>query len=723
MAFINYTLSKEGKLGNKEELVITINEPTIDQDTEIITAVRTEAGLDLSDKITVVDEFDNTNRLIKIRNKTDEAVVGEIEILAGEFDAIETTFDFEAASSTTSGDPVDGSQDSSAGGDVDSSTDTSTSTDVDSSPTVGSGGSSDSQTSSPDAEQSQTEQPDSVGGVTPPKEETVVPPTVEQTPPEASQKPPVGDSSIPATPPEPTKPEERPDAQQQPQVQEVPLKDLNISFDNPKLVQEDEGNILVNTYLLGSRGSFTVSLNTPAISGYEVVSSNPNIEVIKYKDVNKFSVAGMAYESAVITINVEGYKPKEFQVTVNRQFIIPLFDEDGNVVNESPNVGELFATRVINLREENLPFRFPFTNAIDQITQAPIVPDVTSTNDIIVPSIEDGHVSIAVSQRLAESTNGLVTVRLGENHLPYTLNVSVIRADWMPSDFVPEEFPFHNGTLSFYAGDKSYIYLPEDVKEKDLEITVVGLEEVEGAEVTFDFNTVLTRLYIGCNMVGNYTITFKHEKWLDSVLNLQVLERPETGDGEEVETSGEVYYDLGECPKVRLEYNEDSLVSAAIEASEIKGERAKLAFILEHSKGKTGAYEKIYTLANGLCTYNKEMSRPDIESEDGANQNAILYSLFMSVLNEEDEYTFKELFRLIVRIFKIYQAEALNELKITRFEESWTLPKSQFDLIGLLGSFFNKYVNTNGAVSVTTLNITDSAKNRIKGYISKGILP
>lgn len=714
MALVTFTKSTSDVLGNKDTLSITLTESSILEDTEIVTEVRTAEGVALTDKINVNDRWDGTNRILDLTNATEENVVGEIQILADGFDATEVEFEFSAAEQKTPDASTGTEQVPDTESTEGSSTDTSTS-------------SPDSSTTSPDTSVSggdTTTSTPSVDTGTSDKEEEVspvVPPTTTTPTPDTSKDP------------EPSKPVEQPEGQtqdgtvQQPDVEEeIVLQDLEISIEKNKFVEETDDGLVVTTYLLGSGGAFVVAVNSSGVMNYEVESSDPNIEVIKYKSIRKFSVSPLAYTEGEVTIRVDGYKPKTFKVVVKRQFTIPIFNEDGTILTDSPDLSQLFETRVVNLEEAELPYTFPFANAIDQITQAPIIPTVESNNPIITGTVIDGTISVAVSQRLAEDVNGLLTVKLGDNHLPLNVNVTVYRAEWMESDFVPKEFPFHNAHLSFFVGDKSYIYLPDGITEDNLGISVEAKNpdlEVEGEVLVFDFKPELQRLYISSDVVGEYVVTFTHEKWLETILNVQVVEDEDSDGEEEIETSGEVYYDLGECPKVRLEYNADNLVSVAIEASEIKGEKAKLAYILEQSKGKPGAYEKIYTLANGLCTYNQEMSKKDIESEDGANQNAILYSLFMSVINEEDDYTFKELFRLIVRIFKIYQSEALNELKITRFEEAWTLPKAQFDLIGLLGSFFNKYVNTNGAVSVTTLNISDSAKNKIKGYMSKNILP
>ncbi len=712
-----------------DNIKIVIDETNVLEDTEIITSVKDNQDTEITDRVNVEDSWDadNSKRYITIKNKTADRIEGKLEVLVDTFDLTKVDFELEPeiVASTTTG-QADGTG-STGSGDTSSDSSGSSSSGVDtqqqetSSPSVSPTSPSVGQQ---DVVTSQGSQDTGVQSTTP-----TTSPSVDGTQGQTSQDPSsgVGQDSVTQQPVE-SQPQQ--DAQVQ---QEVILQTLEIKPEVENIVGKEnvlettDGKHKITSFLLGSNGGVNVSITSNIVEDYEVTCENNNIEIYKLKNLNKFKIVGNAYTTANVVVKVNGYKPLELEVEFKRQFTIPLFSVTGDIEEDNPNISRLFETRLLSeLREENLPFVFPFSNAIDQDTQAPLVPQITSSNPIVVGEVIDNKISIAVSQRLDESVNSLVTISLG-NHIPFNLNISVLRADWMPSDYVPTEFAFHGGIMTYYVGDKSYVYIPEDVDKNNLVIEIDSayrdtLPDDIDAQLTYEFDKNLNRLYIGCNYLGEIGLVFKHDKYLDSTLFIKTLERVQT-DEEEIKTTGEVYFDLGECPKVKLDYNADNLVSVTIESSSIKDEKAKLAFILEHSRNKGGNYDKIYQLANGLCTYNANMSSKDIDKEDGANNNAILYSLFMSVLNEEDNYTFTELFRLLVRVFKIYKDEALNELKITRFEEAWQLPKSQFDLIGMLGSFFNKYVETNGAVSVSSLKISDDAKNRMKGYIAKQILP
>lgn len=715
-----------------DNIKIVIDETNVLEDTEIITSVKDNQDTEITDRVNVEDSWDadNSKRYITIKNKTPDRIEGKLEVLVDTFDLTKVDFELEPeiVASTTTG-QADGTG-STGSGDTSSDSSGSSSNGVDTqqqetsspsvSPTSPSVGQQDVVTSQGSQDTGVQSTP-----TTTPTTQPSADGTQGQTSQDASSG--VGQDSVTQQPVE-SQPQQ--DAQVQ---QEVILQTLEIKPEVENIVGKEnvlettDGKHKITSFLLGSNGGVNVSITSNIVEDYEVTCENNNIEIYKLKNLNKFKIVGNAYTTANVVVKVNGYKPLELEVEFKRQFTIPLFSVTGDIEEDNPNISRLFETRLLSeLREENLPFVFPFSNAIDQDTQAPLVPQITSSNPIVVGEVIDNKISIAVSQRLDESVNSLVTISLG-NHIPFNLNVSVLRADWMPSDYVPTEFAFHGGIMTYYVGDKSYVYIPEDVDKNNLVIEIDSayrdtLPDDIDAQLTYEFDKNLNRLYIGCNYLGEIGLVFKHDKYLDSTLLIKTLERVQS-DEEEIKTTGEVYFDLGECPKVKLDYNADNLVSVTIESSSIKDEKAKLAFILEHSRNKGGNYDKIYQLANGLCTYNANMSSKDIDKEDGANNNAILYSLFMSVLNEEDNYTFTELFRLLVRVFKIYKDEALNELKITRFEEAWQLPKSQFDLIGMLGSFFNKYVETNGAVSVSSLKISDDAKNRMKGYIAKQILP
>lgn len=413
--------------------------------------------------------------------------------------------------------------------------------------------------------------------------------------------------------------------------------------------------------------------------------SNINIESIETVEgyINCYSVTSDQPGTYQMVLNGEGVIPTSFVVTVRNK--VEIYTESTNYT----------------FRQEDLPCKFPVHNVRGTMNV------LCNNREVVGNVVLEGNVYYvyvdSVDPRFVKELNATLSI-VHEEDDPIEVNVTLL------PQVEKTKMSIDGMILQVEEGRIAKFKIPAKDQNDDVEF-------IKDDKVSIQYSGG-TMVYASSNVPGEYKITVKHTEWLDSTLTLKVRERMSEAV---VEDPDAPVFDLGTVPSsLHFTTVTEDLVSDVCNSTEFKSDKERCAFLIQRGP------EFIRTLGTKICKYQETMTRSNkkITGSEAAKCNYSLYTALMSVLNIADYYEFREAFRFLIKMFKIYHEDSLKDLNLMRFDTYWRYGDSRLEEFKLISVFLNKYVELDGQnVKVNGLNLKQEMINNIIKYCGENIRP
>lgn len=395
--------------------------------------------------------------------------------------------------------------------------------------------------------------------------------------------------------------------------------------------------------------------------------------------------------------SVRSEQPGTYQLVLNGEGVI----STTFVVTVRNKVEIYTASNSYTFRQEDLPCKFPVYNVRSTFNV------LSNNNEVIGNVVLEGneyYVYVdAVDPRFVRELNATLSI-VHEEDDPIEVNVTLL------PQVEKTKMPIDGMILQVEEGRIAKFRIPAKDQNDDVEF-------IKDDKVSIQY-TGGTMVYASSNVPGEYKITVRHTEWLDSTLTLKVRERMSEAVVEDPEAP---VFDLGTVPtSLHFTTVTEDLVSDVCNSTEFKDDRERCAFLIQRGP------EFIRTLGTKICKYQEVMTRSNkkLTGGEAAKCNYSLYTALMSVLNIADYYEFREAFRFLVKMFKIYHTDSLKDLNLMRFDTYWRYGDSRLEEFKLISVFLNKYVELDGqGVKVNGLNLKQDIINNIIKYCGENIRP
>lgn len=413
--------------------------------------------------------------------------------------------------------------------------------------------------------------------------------------------------------------------------------------------------------------------------------SNLTITAIETKEgyINSYSVTSDVPGTYQMVLDGEGVIPTTFVVTVRNKVEIYV------------------ASTNYTFRQEDLPCKFPVYNVRSTFnvlsSNSEVIGDVIFENNQYYVNVD------AVDPRFVREITGVLSIQHEEDD-PIDVNVTLL------PQVEKTKMSIDGMVLQVEQGRIAKFKIPSKDQNDDVEI-------IADKKVNIQYNGG-SMVYASSDVPGEYKITVKHTEWLDSSLTLKVRERMLEAV---VKDPDAPVFDLGTVPSsLQFTTVTEDLVSDVCNSTLFKDDRQRCAFLIQRGP------EFIRTLGTKICKYQEVMTRANkkLTGGEAAKCNYSLYTALMSVLNIADYYEFREAFRFLVKMFKIYHEDSLKDLNLMRFDTYWRYGDSRLEEFKLISVFLNKYVELDGQnVKVNGLNLKQEIINNIIKYCGENIRP
>lgn len=348
--------------------------------------------------------------------------------------------------------------------------------------------------------------------------------------------------------------------------------------------------------------------------------------------------------------------------------------------------------------QEDYPMSFTVDNLVGKLS-------ARSSNGVVFPAtVKDNVVTVKLNNKLTKTTNFSVTLHV-DGQQDVVVTFSVIVPEELP------ELPINGKVINGETKKEVYFNLPPLDSDDVIDATCTDYDlDVE----IRDYN----RVYIRSNVAKTYTINVSHSEYKPGVVTYVCTEpyvepvQPAPGPEE--------YYDLGSAPDIKVNTTEEEFVSKTFESARITTDEERIAYIIANAPFDFKA------IAHFLCTYAEKMNPNGVipTPEEGSRLNRSLYQRIMYILTIQDYYDFKERFRLLIKIFKIYKDNSFNLMNALRYDNNWIEGPEALEQYKLFIAFVEKYIKADGqGVKVGNLPFNDAIIDKITQYCSENIRP
>lgn len=348
--------------------------------------------------------------------------------------------------------------------------------------------------------------------------------------------------------------------------------------------------------------------------------------------------------------------------------------------------------------QEDYPMSFTVDNLVGKLS-------ARSSNAIVFPAtVKDNVVTVKLNNQLKKTTSFSVTLHVdGQQDVVVMFNVEV-----------PEELPdlpINGKVITGEKGKEIYFNLPPLDSDDVIDATCSDIDlDIEIRDIN--------RVYINSNVAKTYLINVSHTEYKPGVVTY-VCTEPYV-EPVKPAPAPEEYYDLGPAPEVQINAPEGEFVSKTFEEPTITTDEEKISYILANAPFDFKA------IGHFLCTYAKKMDPNGVilSAEEGSRLNRSLYQRIMYILTIPDYYEFRERFRLLIKIFKIYKDNSFSLMNALRYDNNWIEGPEALEQYKLFIAFVEKYIKANGqGVKVGNLPFKDSIVDKIVQYCSENIQP
>lgn len=477
-----------------------------------------------------------------------------------------------------------------------------------------------------------------------------------------------------------------------------------------------------------SEGTTTIT-----VSGDYVETKTVKVKVYPAKDTPSIRMVpdiGQIVKGSILEIYLENTISEDItaiasvhSITVNRKnpsdatvwLATSQVAGQGEITFEAPDINTVSTTVEFLANASGLP---PFT--VDQldytfyVNEGPLIIPVKnlygelfvkSSHPKIKADVEGSNIKVYATDLLKE-VSGKLTLTV-EDQDSIIINIKIL-----PEVILPK-MACDGTTKRLLVGETGFISIPLD----DGDDNVSCSSSSQDLTATYDSRKD-GRVTFTSSVEGNYVITIKHAEYQPAKVNVEVYQDIPVVIPTPPEPDN--YYDLGIAPEVTISQPVNGEVSAALTDGQLTTDSERISWILVN-----GTFDdKI--IAHSVCNYSVTMdpSNGCLSNEEGAKANYSLYNTIKTVIDIEDYYSFKERFRLLIRLFKFYNLHALNTVNLMRYDEGWIWGSEALNEYRSLISFLTEYVRVDGQ-SAPLGNLPevleDDDLEKIRAYVANNI--
>lgn len=450
---------------------------------------------------------------------------------------------------------------------------------------------------------------------------------------------------------------------------------------------------------VGQRFYFSIHTEKEVSSSAFIISSNNGSFSISKNDsddplIHSFFITSTDEGEGEVSVSA-GEEEYPFQ-----SFSFPVTFKKGEFL-DLPNF--TLSTTNINASESDLPIKVVISDLYGKAI-------VKSTHPKVKVSLE-GNIITVNSKDVGQDLTGNITVTVdGQNEEVINFRITPKRE--------PLRMSCDGTTIRFQEGDKTYFNVPND---KGSELFI---HEVNG--LTCELDETKTRVYVASDKPGTYSIALDKDGYKRAIVNVVVSAIPSIAkEARSIDSEPTLSGDYG-FPILtgdeKVRFIKDEEVTSVLTSPELKSDEERFSYLLTH-----GTFDD-KMIIHSLCDVAEKIKEGKgiISDTEGAKMYQSVFNTIRNVLNIEDAYSFKERFRLLIRIFKHYHSDSFSTVKLMRYDRGWTLGEDNLVQFRIIVTFLNKYIDKNGQdVTIAAIAPYFEARilERIKNYCEQNIRP